>query len=208
MTQHDGTAGCPRDEAALYALNALDEAELESFEAHLDRCPKCRSEVASLRRTTTTLGSIAPDIQPPETLLPRLFSAVRFAPSPVAAVATRSVSSAGSSTFEIVRADQGDWQETGVDGVRMRSLFVDEANDRMTLLVRMDAGAAYPSHRHGGIEECFVLEGDLCGPGFEMKAGDYQRLSSGTVHGTQFTREGCLLFIVSSMHDEMLGARA
>jgi hypothetical protein len=27
MTRHDGNVGCPRDEAALYALRALDEAE-------------------------------------------------------------------------------------------------------------------------------------------------------------------------------------
>ena len=37
-----------------------------------------------------------------------------------------------------------------------------------------------------------------------MKAGDSQRLAGGTTHGIQGTRAGCLVFIVSSIHDELL----
>lgn len=208
MTQHNRAMGCPREEAALYALDALDPVERESFGTHLDRCPKCRAEVESLRGTTASLGSVVPAVTPPEGLLARILSAVRPAThSPVANVAARAAA-ARKGGSDVVHTTAGDWEETGVEGVRMRSLFVDEANDRVTLLVRMDAGASYPSHRHGGAEECYVLEGDLSGPGFEMKAGDYQRRAAGTVHGTQLTRDGCLLFIVSSLHDEMLGARA
>lgn len=207
MTQREPTVGCPRDDAALYALHALDEAERRVFETHLERCPGCRSEVAALRATTLSLAPLAPDVAPPKGLLARILGATRPATSPVADLAGRA-SAVLSIDSDIVRTTEGDWEDSGVEGVRMRSLFVDPANDRMTMLVRMEAGASYPSHRHAGAEECYVLEGDLHGPGFEMKAGDYQRRAAGTVHGAQFTRGGCLLFIVSSLHDEMLGARA
>jgi len=106
----------------------------------------------------------------------------------------------------LVRGD-GDWEKTGVDGVEVRRLFVDVPNDRLTMLVRMAAKTEYPSHRHGGVEECFVLEGDIYGPGWEMRAGDYQRLEGGSVHGVQGSRGGCVLFIVSSLNDELLPSR-
>lgn len=86
----------------------------------------------------------------------------------------------------------------------LKARLMDAANDRLTMLVRMNAGTSYPAHRHRGVEECYVLEGDLYGPNFEMRAGDYQRLAGGSVHGVQGTRGGCSLFIVSLMNDELL----
>ena len=80
---------------------------------------------------------------------------------------------------------------------------------RVTMLVRMEKGTSYPSHRHAGPEECYVLAGDLeVGDQLEMHAGDYQRVERGSVHPPQTTREGCLLLITSSMHDELLSLGA
>lgn len=216
--EHDWS-DCPRDEAALHAIGALDPEEATEFAAHLKECPVCLAESESLSRTAASLGALAPAMSPPPSLRERLVSAIGRVETPVARLAARlsrgaapaaepGLSPAGSAEFAIVRGGEEGWQPTGVGGVTMRSLFVDEANDRITLLVRMEPGTDYPSHRHGGVEECYVLEGDLCGPDFEMQAGDYQRLAGGSVHGRQFTRGGCLLFIVSSLHDEMLGAHA
>ena len=42
---HDELTGL----AAGYALSALDEDELKSFEAHLAFCPDCQASVAELR---------------------------------------------------------------------------------------------------------------------------------------------------------------
>jgi len=42
-----------------------------------------------------------------------------------------------------------------------------------------------------------------------MRAGDYQRMERGATHLVQSTQAGCLLFIVSSLQDELLtGAHA
>ena len=86
-----------------------------------------------------------------------------------------------------------------------RRLFVDDTSGRVTMMVRMAAGTSYPSHRHGGFEECFVLEGDLQVGSEMLHAGDYQRASAGSVHGVQSTERGCLLLLSSSPGDELLG---
>jgi anti-sigma factor ChrR (cupin superfamily) len=83
----------------------------------------------------------------------------------------------------------------------MRVLAIDAAADRFTALVRMAPGANYPAHRHGGPEECFVLEGDLRHEERVMRAGDYEWVAAGSHHGPQTTAEGCLVLIHSSLSD-------
>ncbi|WP_035812330.1 anti-sigma factor [Jiangella gansuensis] len=50
--------------AAPYAVHALPPEEARRFEAHLDRCPDCRTEVAELRETAARLGSAAAVVPP------------------------------------------------------------------------------------------------------------------------------------------------
>jgi anti-sigma factor ChrR (cupin superfamily) len=80
---------------------------------------------------------------------------------------------------------------------------MDSARDRMTCLVRMAAGTAYPRHIHAGPEECLVLEGELRVGDEMLRAGDYQRAAPGSHHPVQSTDRGCLLLIVSSLSDEL-----
>ena len=109
-------------------------------------------------------------------------------------------------TEELVvqRRDEGAWEATGVEGVEVKRLFADAARGYVTMLVRMAAGSSYPSHRHAGYEECYVLQGDLSVGDAALHAGDYQRAEGGSIHVVQSTKNGCLLFIVSSQHDELL----
>lgn len=102
-------------------------------------------------------------------------------------------------------ADAGSWEETGIDGIQVRRLFVDRKANRMTAMFRMAAGTAYVAHVHDGHEECFVLEGDLhVGEDIVMRAGDYQRASANSLHGRQWTEKGCVLLINSSLSDDQL----
>ncbi|CAM3172209.1 anti-sigma factor [Nocardioides dubius] len=47
-----------------YAIDALDDAERIAFEAHLDECEDCRTEVAELTETATLLSGLA-STEPP-----------------------------------------------------------------------------------------------------------------------------------------------
>ena len=106
--------------------------------------------------------------------------------------------------LNVVRAAGGEWS-TVMDGVHVKQLNVDPARGDVTMLVRMDPGSSYPSHRHGGAEQCFVLEGELhVGDDTTLQKGDFQCMREESVHGTQWTETGCLLLIVSSQRDELL----
>lgn len=51
--------------AAAYALDALDPAERAEFEAHLETCASCRTDVDELREAAGELGAIAASPPPP-----------------------------------------------------------------------------------------------------------------------------------------------
>ncbi len=101
------------------------------------------------------------------------------------------------------RAGDADWAATDFPGVSLRTLHVDAAARRETVLVKMEAGAVYPTHTHGGTEECYVIRGDLIDGGVRMGSGDYSRYDGGSEHGPLSTREGCLLLVIHSMQDEV-----
>jgi len=147
---------------------------------------------------------------PPAALKQKILAAVR---QPEPAPSTQSVPlqlwkswTTGTQPEDLViqHREAGAWEATGVEGVEVKRLFVDAGRGYVTMLVRMAAGSTYPSHRHAGYEECYVLQGDLSVGDTVLQAGDYQRAKGGSVHTIQSTKNGCTLFIVSSQHDELL----
>lgn len=59
-----------------YVVNALDSAEKDEFEAHLDTCPTCRREVVEFSETAAQLGSLV-ETPPPPALRASVLSAIR-----------------------------------------------------------------------------------------------------------------------------------
>ncbi len=102
------------------------------------------------------------------------------------------------------RHEEGVWEETGLPGVSFKKLFVDQQRDYVTLLLRLEAGATYPSHQHGGYEECLVLEGDVRSGEVRLRGGDYQRMTGGSLHHALYTQAGCLLLLIASQENEIL----
>jgi len=89
------------------------------------------------------------------------------------------------------------WKETGIPGLTRRMLFADRVNNRLTLVLRMMPGGRYPAHHHTGIEEVFILEGDLHAEGGSvLRAGDYQRNEAGSKHVEQWTVAGCTALLI------------
>jgi len=197
--------------AALYALSALSGLEMEAVEREQREYAAFWHEVRSLRDAAAGLAESGPRARPRRDLWPAIrarLDAHASAGAPREAERTqvwkswRQAPPVGAMTFA---AREGSFEPTALPGIRVRRLFVDEEADRITMLVRMDAGAAYPAHRHGGAEECYVLEGELEIVGQEeLHAGDYQRMESGSLHPVQRTRGGCLLLLTSSRHDELV----
>ena len=193
-------------------LGELASEESSALERHALDCAPCRAELALLWRTAAELDcALGPRAAPPQRLRARLLAALpAAAPEEVqpwkrwGALPARAAREAAPGIATVEAGD--DWIETAVGGTRVRRLALDPSARRVTMLVQMDPGSAYPAHRHGGPEECFVLAGDLSFGGQTLAQGDFQRAEAGSVHGVQSTRAGCLLLIVSSTDDELIDA--
>lgn len=207
-------------QAALHALDALPAAEAAAFEERLRRGqPRANAEYHSFRLVADRLVEAATPVAPPAGLKARLMASVAGvesmpaqapmtaqAPHPEAVqVWRRWTSPPGGDGVFTLRSDETGWEKTDIDGIEVRNLFADRERKCVSMLVRMAPGTAYPTHRHAGVEECLVLEGDLrVPPGRHLHAGDYQRAAGDSLHGVQSTETGCLLFIISSTEDELV----
>jgi anti-sigma-K factor RskA len=65
-----------RNDAACYAVGALDAREARVFRQHLSHCEECQAEIASLQAVVDTLPMAAPQIDPPRALKSRIMRVV------------------------------------------------------------------------------------------------------------------------------------
>ena len=199
--------------AALYAAGALTDDEARQVEAILQRDDDDAQALGALIRSFEDAAQImisrVTPMNPDPSVRKKLFDRIRSKPAAAADAepvwrnwTTPEVSM---DALYTLRAGEGAWEETGIDGIDVRRLFVDEANNRMTAMFRMAPGTSYVPHRHDAAEECYVLDGDLhVGEELVLHAGDYQRAEAGSLHGEQWTEGGCLLLITCSLHDEQM----
>jgi anti-sigma factor ChrR (cupin superfamily) len=216
---HDRLDRATAERVSTWVFGSMTAGEQSSFEAHLEACAVCRNEALTLRKALAGFETLVPPVDPPEEMRARLLERIRRTPRNAAGDAAvrqpvqvwkqwAADSKSAEDGFFVQRADETGWEATGVDGVEVRKLFVDAANDRASMLVRMAPGTSYPSHRHANVEECLVLEGVLNVGTLRLNPGDYQRAAGGSAHVVQSTDTGCTLFIVSSLHDELLPSSA
>ncbi len=177
--------------APLYAAGALEPERASALEEHLrSGCPACLAEVRALKDTAAELAYALPPRQPRAGLRTRLMD--RIAPPPQASLRV------------LVRANRIEWRPAGVPGVMMKRLFVDKATGSVTSLLKVEPGAVYPAHRHAGLEQTYVLDGDVIFNDHELDTGDYEAALAATDHSSVTTREGCLLLLINNQHDEVL----
>ena len=188
ITKGDPMQPCEQEErASLYGLGLLDIAEAHAFELHLASCSICANEVRASGNLAVELAGTIPAVTPPATLRSRVLSE---------AVLPRGL-------VALVRGAQLNWRPTSFDGVSIARLYEDPVRGELASLVRMSPGARYPSHRHGGVEHCYVLDGDVVFEDHMMTAGDYAAGGPDLDHTAATTQTGCMLFIIHSSHDRV-----
>jgi len=196
MEQNQAQRGDLHELSSSYALGALDEAERLAFEDHLrGGCELCAAELCRLSAVSSELAQAAA-APPPDGLRGRLLRRIRHTSRKPGILFDQG-------GLFLSRSAEILW-EPYAPGVVHKPLFTDTGRRYETSLVRMEAGARFPSHRHRDIEELFVLSGDLRVSGLVMGAGDYCRADTSTVHGETFSETGCLLLMMASQDNEML----
>jgi anti-sigma factor ChrR (cupin superfamily) len=93
-----------------------------------------------------------------------------------------------------------EWNEAS-PGLWYQLLSVDADTHRVTLLVRLEPGARYPPHVHAGVEELFLLDGELWIDHRKLGPGDYSRADAGTGDRSVWSETGCTCVLVTSHRD-------
>jgi anti-sigma factor ChrR (cupin superfamily) len=88
------------------------------------------------------------------------------------------------------------WLPHPVPGIKMRVLALNKNRGYATLLFDVAPGTRFPSHHHGGAEECYVVSGSLYTCGRRLVAGDFVHADADTDHGELWTDEGCQVILV------------
>jgi anti-sigma factor ChrR (cupin superfamily) len=182
--------GCEHAElVSAYALNALPPAEKAFVESHLPACPACRDQLASLRSVVASLAADGPAelMSPAPSLLDRLSKRIGDGDD------------APSATTE-APAGEPRWEEVA-PGISCQLLATDAERQRVTMLVRLGPGVAYPPHRHAGVEELHLLDGELWIEDRKLYPGDYNRAEPGTGDERVWTETGCTCVLITSPGD-------
>ncbi|MEO1348080.1 MAG: cupin domain-containing protein [Cyanobacteria bacterium J06635_15] len=96
------------------------------------------------------------------------------------------------------------WSPMVGANAEMAVLQTDDLHREVAFFVRATVGGAFPNHTHASGETVFVLDGDFAVDGRVYNPGDRVSSLGRTTHQPK-TRQGCLLFCISSIDDEILG---
>ncbi len=95
------------------------------------------------------------------------------------------------------------WQPHRIAGVEAAILLVDRVQRMRSMVVKVAAGVVCPLHRHRGVEEIYMLEGELIINDRVYLAGDYIRSTADSLHAPSTTMS-CMFFIRSCIDDEYI----
>jgi anti-sigma factor ChrR (cupin superfamily) len=183
--------GCLQTErVAEYAVRALPANERPAFEAHVNECPACREELEAVRPIIAAFVDWPTDILRPASAL-------------WGSLAARiGIDSDGepSPEPEARWVDEPEWKEVA-PGISCKLLATDAANERVSMLVRLAPGVAYPPHTHAGVEELHLLDGELWIEDRKLYPGDYNRGEPGTGDSRVWTETGCTCVLLTSSRD-------
>ena len=86
-------------------------------------------------------------------------------------------------------------------GISCKVLATDVERSRLSMFVRLAPGGEYPPHTHAGIEQLYLLLGELWIDDRKLYPGDYNRAEPGTGDKRVWSETGCTCILVTSSRD-------
>lgn len=174
-----------------HALQALPPSEIPLVETHISGCAECRQEMDTLRPIVQSFVNWPTDLlRPSASLRERLAQRV-------------GVQTTGDPTSPAPRRwKEPEWNEVA-PGISCRLLATDAERNRVSMLVRLAPGVDYPPHRHGGVEELHLLDGELYVDDKKLSPGDYLKAEAGSVDHRVWSETGCTCVLITSTRDEL-----
>ena len=179
------------DSVCLHAVQALPASEVPAVEAQIAACADCRNDVEALRPVVDAFVSWPTDVLRPSTSLWERLT------RRIAAETGQPVVPAPA------RPAEPEWEEAA-PGITCKLLATDTEKGRVSMLVRLAPGAEYPPHTHAGVEELYMLEGELMVDDKKLCAGDYLRSEPGTTDHRVWSETGCMGVLLTSTRDALL----
>ena len=167
-----------QEAAALAALDALPAREAMALP---------RRAIGQLEEAAALLGESIEIVPPPPGLRERLL--------------TRVAAFDQLKPLADVRADENTWTRSGIPGVAVKTLFKEPDLGRTTYLIRMEPGARLPAHKHGDVEQCLMIEGDIWWGDICYRAGDFMVMGKDTEHPEVYTVGGNVMLLIAG-HNE------
>jgi quercetin dioxygenase-like cupin family protein len=170
-------------------MQALPSAEAAAAEAHIATCLDCQRELESLREVVDTFAAWPTDVlRPSAALQQRLAQRI-----------------AAETSGEPVAPPAPQWSEPPWDevapGIACKLLATDGERERVSMLVHLSPGAAYPPHTHAEFEELHLLDGELWIDDRKLYPGDYNRAEAPTGDRRVWSETGCTCVLVTSTRD-------
>jgi anti-sigma factor ChrR (cupin superfamily) len=174
----------------LHALSALPAGEAVDAEAHAASCATCRTDLERLREVVGSFVGWPTDLlRPRATLWDR--------------IAARIASETGKDVVAVPagrRDPAGPWDRPA-PGIECKLLATDSDKQQVSMLVRLAPATDYPPHRHAGVEELFLLHGELWIDERKLFPGDYSRAEPGTADKRVWSETGCTCLLITSTQD-------
>src|SRR5215470_10094224 len=94
------------------------------------------------------------------------------------------------------------WEQVA-PGIECKILATDTERHRVSMLVRLAPGARYPPHTHAGVEELYLLDGELWIDGRRLVPGDYNYGAPGAGDESVRSDTGCTCVLITSTRDTL-----
>ena len=172
-----------------YALGVLPMPAAPAIEAHIGVCPDCRRELESLRPVVDSFVSWPTDLLRPSATLPERLTQ---------RLAQESGRASAAAPMQRWSAPEWEWVAPGIE---CQLLATDTERNRTSMLVRLAPDASYPAHTHAGVEELYLLDGELWIDGRKLLPGDYNEGAPGGSDEHVWSETGCTCLLVTSSDD-------
>ncbi len=176
----------------LYVLQALPSSEIPVVETYISSCADCRREIKTLRPIIGSFVSWPTDVlRPSVSLWGRLAQRIaeETGKEPLLPPSQPPAKPA--------------WEEVA-PGISCKLLATDTEKNRVSMLVRLAPGTDYPPHRHAGVEELYLLHGELMIDDKKLYPGDYNRAEADSVDRRVWSETGCTCVLLTSYKDVIL----
>ena len=181
---------CEQSElVSAYVLRALPPDETAALEAHIATCSRCLQELETLRAVTDSFA-----LWPTNVLRPAASLQERLA---------RRIATETGESRVMPPAPQWDepaW-EAVAPGIFCKLMATDTERHRVSMLVRLEPNVEYPPHTHAGLEELWLLDGELWIDDRKLYPGDYNRAEAGSGDKRVWSETGCTCVLITSTQD-------